>query len=128
MFKYAVALLAVLTIVGCSHSSSGVVGSWRSSKLLIVFKADRTWTIVGLQNDSGTWDQDGTTVKINPIKIQGKTRQEYTARTKGDMSRELENLQAVEKAYSSFSLELDDTGTKMKDKSGRIGDLTRQPN
>jgi|GEM_PF-2526369 len=126
MFKYAAALIAAIALVGCSHSSSGLVGTWKSSKVLIEFKPDRTWTIIGIQNDSGTWEQDGTTVKVTPVKIQGVTRQQYTSRTKGDMSKQLENLQAVEKAYATFSLELDDSGTKMKDKSGKLGDLTRQ--
>ena len=44
------------------------------------------------------------------------------------MTKELEKIQEIDKAYAPITLDLDDSGTKMKDKSNTIGDLTRQPN
>ncbi len=104
------------------------MGTWKSPKLLIIFKADKTWSIIGMSNDSGTWEQDGNRVKVLPIKIQGKTRKQYTSTTKGNMAKELENIQALDKAFAPITLDLDDSETKMKDKSGTIGDLVRQAN
>ncbi len=128
MRKLAFCLCASLAILGCSHQTTGVVGTWKSPKLLIIFKADKTWSIIGMSNDSGTWEQDGNRVKVLPIKIQGKTRKQYTSTTKGNMAKELENIQALDKAFAPITLDLDDSETKMKDKSGTIGDLVRQAN
>ncbi len=120
-------LCGAIALIGCSHPTTGVVGSWRSSKLLVVFKPDKTWNVVGINMDSGTWDQSGSQVTLTPTKIQGQTQAQYRDKAKGgDATKHVQVLQQIDKAFSPFILTLDGNETHMKDPGGIVGDLTRQ--
>ena len=126
MTKFAICLCGLIALLGCSHDESNVVGTWKSKSAILVFKDYKTWNIVGLSFDSGTWIQVGSVVTITPQKIKDETRDDYMKNLKASKEDQLEGLQKIEKAFSPVNLTLDAGGTILRDKSGKLGDLTRQ--
>ncbi|MDR3689055.1 MAG: hypothetical protein P4L46_06720 [Fimbriimonas sp.] len=126
MRKLALWIFCVVAAVGCSHDMSSAVGTWKSKAAILVFKADQTWTIVGLKFDSGTWSQNGSQVTITPTSIKGLSRAEYNKKLRAAGGDQLSQMQALDKAFAPVNLTLDSSGQTLSDKSGELGDLTRQ--